>query len=142
MEKTVTIVSQATFTLFKGLTQKDLSGTNPAEHNRLNIRPTWSHGLDEDGKIQRFDFIQGDNTCPDYIVEWESFQKLNDNGTLGIKGNYNKLVKANPDTVTLAKLKEMEEENKRLREELSKKETPKVVDKNAKDVKVSKMEEA
>ena len=88
--KTITVVSQATFTLFKGLSQKDLTTKNPAEHNRLNIRPTWSHGLDEEGRVQRFDFLAGDNQCPDYIVEWESFKKMCDNGVLGIKGSYTK----------------------------------------------------
>lgn len=118
-DKTVVIISNSNFTLFKGLSQRDLSSKNPAEHNRLNIRPLWSHGLDENGRIQRFDFVQGDNTCPEYIVEWESFKSLCDNGTLSIKGSYSN--KANKDSgISLSELKKLQEENKKLKEDLEK----------------------
>lgn len=113
--KTITVVSQATFTLFKGLSQKDLTTKNPSEHNRLNIRPIWSHGLDADGKVQRFDFVAGDNQCPDYIVEWVSFKKMCDNGVLGIKGSY---TKPTTQTTDLSSLKKLEEENKALLKQL------------------------
>lgn len=137
-EKTIIVISNQTFTLFKGLSQKDLSGKNPADRNRLNIRPMWSHGLDQDGKIQRFDFVQGDNECPEYIAEWESFQKMCDNGTLGIKGAYSRNAGSTISTTDLAKLRELEEENKKLKKALSEKEEPKTKD----NIKATKVEEA
>ena len=124
-DKTITVISTTNFTLFKGLTQKDLSGKNPAEHNRLNIRPTWSHGLDEKGRIQRFDFLAGENECPEYICEWESFKRMCDGGTLSVKGSYSKkpTTAATVDASLLERIKKLEEENKRLREEREKEET-------------------
>lgn len=117
-QKTITVISNATFTLFKGLTQKDLTVDNKAQPNRLNIRPTWSHGLDGEGRIQRFDFVAGkDNVCPDYITEWDSFIKMCDSGVLGIKGAY---TKAKVPGVDLSTLKKLEEENKALLEKLKK----------------------
>ena len=117
-DKTITVISTTNFTLFKGLSQKDLSGKNPAEHNRLNIRPTWSHGLDENGRIQRFDFLAGDNECPEYIVEWESFKRMCDGGTLSIKGSYSKkAATATADASLLERIKVLEAENERLKAE-------------------------
>lgn len=133
IEKTITVISNANFVLFKGLSQKDLTSKNPAEHNRLNIRPTWSVGLDENQRIQRFDFITGDNICPEYIAEWDSFRKMCDNGVLGIKGSYTE--KKDPaNSVDLAKLRALEEENKKLKDELKKAEET--------NLKVTKIKEA
>lgn len=129
--KTVTIISNANFALFKGLSQKDLTIDNKAEHNRLNIRPTWSHGLDAEGKIQRFDFTVGDNQCPEYIVEWDSFKKMCDSGVLSIKGSYSK---SPTPTVDLSALKKLEEENKALLKRLE------ALEKNP--TKTTKIEEA
>lgn len=86
-EGTIIVISTTNITLFKGLSQTDLSGKNPADHNRLNIKPDWSYGLEPDGTIKRFNFIMGENTCPDYIMEWDSFKALVNNGTLSIKGS-------------------------------------------------------
>jgi hypothetical protein len=117
-DKTITVISTTNFTLFKGLSQKDLSGKNPAEHNRLNIRPTWSHGLDEQGRIQRFDFVAGENQCPEYICEWNSFKKMCDGGTLSIKGSYTKKSTTNSaDASLLERIKALEEENEKLKAE-------------------------
>ena len=116
-EKTVTVISSVNFTLFKGLSQKDLTVNNPAEHNRLNIRPMWATQLDEEGRIQRFDFVKGNNECPEYMLDWEPFKQLVDNGTLSIKGSYSQ-AKAQADTKSL-------EEIKRLKEELAKLEAEK-----------------
>lgn len=109
MEKTVIIISSQNFTLFKGLSQKDLTVDNKAEHNRLNIRPMWASRLDEEGKIQRIDFKQGENVCPDYVLEWESIQQLVDNGTLSIKGSLSQ-AKAQADTKSLEEIKKLKEE--------------------------------
>ena len=132
--KNITIISNVNFALFKGLSQKDLTVDNPAEHNRLNIRPTWSHGLDEAGRIQRFDFIVGDNSCPEYITEWESFQKMCDSGVLSIKGSYTKA--GSTPTTDLSALKKLEKENEDLKKQLAeaKKTSPAVT--------VKKIEEA
>lgn len=117
-DKTMTVISTTNFTLFKGLSQKDLSSKNPAEHNRLNIRPTWSHGLDEKGRIQRFDFVAGENECPEYMCEWESFKRMCDTGTLSIKGSYTKTAKTNvTDASLLERIRALEEENKKLKAE-------------------------
>jgi len=117
-DKTITVISTTNFTLFKGLSQKDLSSKNPAEHNRLNIRPTWSHGLDEKGRIQRFDFVAGENECPEYMCEWESFKRMCDGGTLSIKGSYSKTAKSNTaDASLLERIRALEEENKKLKAE-------------------------
>jgi hypothetical protein len=132
--KTITVVSQANFTLFKGLTQKDLTVENKTQQNRLNIRPTWSHGLDPEGKIQRFDFIQGDNVCPEYLAEWESFRKMCDNGVLGIKGSYTN--KQATPAVDLTALKKLEEDNKALLKKIE------ALEKGKKEISASKIEEA
>jgi len=132
-EKTITIVSQATFVLFKGLSQKDLTVDNKAQQDRLNIRPMWSHGLDQEGRKQRFDFVAGDNICPEYIIEWDSFKKLCDSGVLGIKGSY---TKSAAPAVDLTALKKLEEENKALLKRLE------TLEKNDKNIKSTKMEEA
>lgn len=116
-DKKITVISTINFVLFRGLTYQDLSSKNPAEHNRLNIRPTWSHGLDEKGRVQRFDFVMGDNECPEYIVEWDSFKKMCDNGTLSIKGAYSKKPTASPDASLLERIKALEAENERLKAE-------------------------
>lgn len=109
MEKTITVISSVNFTLFKGLSQKDLTVNNPAEHNRLNIRPMWATQLDEEGRIQRYDFVKGENVCPDYILDWEPFKQLVDNGTLSIKGSYSD-AKAKADTKSLEEIKKLKEE--------------------------------
>ncbi len=131
--KTITVVSQATFALFKGLSQKDLTVDNKAQPDRLNIRPVWSHGLDEEGRLQRFDFVSGDNVCPEYIVEWDSFKKLCDGGVLGIKGSYTKQV---TPSVDLTALKKLEDENKALLKRLE------ALEKDKSTTKTTKMEEA
>jgi hypothetical protein len=135
--KNITVVSQANFTLFKGLSQKDLTVDNKAQPNRLNVRPTWSHGLDNEGKIQRFDFLAGDNECPDYIAEWESFRKMCDNGVLGIKGSYTN--KQATPSVDLTALKKLEEENKALLKRL---EALEGKEKGKQNISASKIEEA
>ena len=113
--KTITIISNANFALFKGLTQSDLTGDNKSQQNRLNIRPTWSHGLDNEGHIQRFDFKHGDNVCPDYIQDWDSFRKMCDNGVLGVKGSY---TNRKTSAVDLSVLRKLEDENKALLKKL------------------------
>lgn len=109
MEKTVTIISSQNFTLFKGLSQKDLTVDNKAEHDRLNIRPMWASRLDEEGKIQRIDFKQGENVCPDYVLEWDAIQQLVDNGTLSIKGSLSQ-ARAQADTKSLEEIKKLKEQ--------------------------------
>lgn len=109
MEKTVTIISSINFTLFKGLSQKDLTINNPAEHNRLNIRPIWATRVDENGNIQRFDFVKGENECPAYMLEWESFKQLVDNGTISIKGSLSQ-AKLQADTKSLEEIKKLKEQ--------------------------------
>ena len=103
--------SRITFvnTLFKGLSQKDLTVDNKAEPNRLNIRPMWASRMDENGEIQRFDFKRGENECPESILEWESFKQLVDNGTLAIKGSLSQ-AKAQADTKSLEEIKRLEAE--------------------------------
>ena len=116
MEKTITVISSVNLVLFRGLSQQDLTVNNPAEHNRLNIRPLWASRVDENGKIQRFDFVKGENECPEEIVEWESFKQLCDNGTLSVKGSYSQ-TQAKPDTKSLEEIKKLREEIKRLKQE-------------------------
>lgn len=109
MEKTITIISSVNFTLFKGLSQKDLTINNPAEHNRLNIRPLWASRYDSEGKLQRFDFVRGENECPEYILEWESFEQYVNNGTLAIKNSLSQ-AKAQADTKSLEEIKKLKAE--------------------------------
>ena len=121
MEKTITIISSVNITLFKGLSQKDLTVDNPAEHNRLNIRPLWASRLDADGKLQRFDFVKGENECPEYIVEWDSFKQLADNGTLAVKGSYTQVqAKAQADTKSLEEIKKLKAELEKVKAENAK----------------------
>lgn len=107
--ETITIISSVNFTLFKGLSQQDLTVNNPAEHNRLNVRPLWASRLDDKGQVQRIDFIKGENECPEYILEWDSFKQLVDNGTLAIKGSYSQ-AKATADTKSLDEIKRLQEQ--------------------------------
>lgn len=109
MEKTITIISSVNFTLFRGLSQKDLTVDNKAEHNRLNVRPMWASREDENGELQRFDFVKGNNECPESILEWSSFKQLVDNGTLSIKGSYSQ-AKAQADTKSLEEIKKLKEQ--------------------------------
>lgn len=115
-EKMITVISGTNFTLFAGLTQKDLSSKNPTERNRLNIRPTWSHGLDEKGRIQRFDFVAGENQCPEYITEWDSFIKLANSGVLSMKGSF--APKEKDTGISLAELKAKDDEIAKLKKQL------------------------
>lgn len=116
MEKTITVISSVNLVLFKGLSQQDLTVNNPAEHNRLNIRPLWASRVDEKGNIQRFDFVKGENVCPEDILTWDSFKQLVDNGTLSIKGSYTQ-AQAKVDTKSLEEIKKLKEEIKKLKEE-------------------------
>lgn len=107
--ETITVISSVNLVLFRGLSQKDLTVNNPAEHNRLNIRPLWASKFDENGNLQRFDFIKGENECPEEIKEWESFRQLCDNGTLNIKGSYTQ-ANSKPDTKSLEEIKKLKEQ--------------------------------
>ena len=118
MEKKVTIISSVNLTLFKGLSQEDLTIDNKAEHNRLNIRPLWASRVDEKGQLQRIDFVRGENEVPEYVLEWDSFRKLADNGTLNVKGSYTK--QSVTDTKSLEEIKKLQEEVAQLRAEKEK----------------------
>lgn len=107
--ETITVISSVNITLFRGLSQKDLTVNNPSEHNRLNIRPLWASRLDEKGELQRFDFVKGENECPASVAQWESFKSLADNGTLAVKGNYTQLT-PQADTKSLEEIKKLKEE--------------------------------
>lgn len=119
MEKTIKVISSISFTLFKGLSQKDLTVDNKAEHNRLNIRPMWASRMDENGEIQRFDFKRGENECPESILGWDSFKQLVDNGTLAIKGSLSQ-AKAQADTKSLEEIKRLEAELAKVKAEKEK----------------------
>ena len=110
-KKTITVISSVNLTLFKGLSQQDLTIDNKAQQNRLNVRPLWAQRTDAEGNLQRFDFKVGENECPAYIIEWESFKKLADNGTLAIKDSYTRLQsQAQADTKSLEEIKRLQEE--------------------------------
>lgn len=131
---TITVISTTNITLFKGLSQTDLSGKNPADHNRLNIKPDWSYGLEPDGTIKRFNFVIGENSCPEYIIEWDSFKSLVNNGTLSIKGSLDRHVESK-ETKSLKDLnasleKKVKELEAKLKEQEKKdKETTKIIEK-------------
>ena len=108
MEKK-TIISSLNFTLFKELTQQDLTIDNKARENRLNVRPTWASRLDENGEIQRYDFVKGENECPAYMLKWRSFIELVDKGILSVKGSLSQ-AQAQADTKSLEEIKKLKEE--------------------------------
>lgn len=119
MEKTVVVISSVNLTLFKGLSHEDLTNDNKAQPNRLNVRPLWAQRTDAQGNLQRFDFKVGENTCPEYILGWESFKKLADNGTFVVKGSYTQS-NNQVDTKSLEEIKRLKEELAKAKEEKEK----------------------